>query len=170
MTDDEIIDAVLVREGSAYTDHPADRGGPTKFGITLDTLEHWRKKPTTAEDVQALTEAEAREIYLHDYIEEPGFSRITDAPLRALVVDMGVNHGPAAGTRMLQRALGVHDDGIFGHETEAALGERASRLTRARMCREAALRYARIVQNDAKQAAFLVGWLNRVFEHVETLA
>ena len=30
---DQLIDAVIDREGG-YVDHPADKGGPTRFGIT----------------------------------------------------------------------------------------------------------------------------------------
>ena len=30
---DELIDELIEREGG-YVNHPADRGGPTKFGIT----------------------------------------------------------------------------------------------------------------------------------------
>ena len=47
MTTKEIIDGIIKREGG-YVDHPADRGGPTKFGITLATLEAWRGHRITA--------------------------------------------------------------------------------------------------------------------------
>ena len=30
---EEMIDDILKREGSAYTDHPKDRGGPTRYGV-----------------------------------------------------------------------------------------------------------------------------------------
>lgn len=33
MTIDDLIDAVIDREGG-YVHHPADRGGPTRWGIT----------------------------------------------------------------------------------------------------------------------------------------
>ena len=33
MTIDQLIDDVIAREGG-YSDHPADRGGPTRWGIT----------------------------------------------------------------------------------------------------------------------------------------
>ena len=34
MTVDQMIDDILRREGG-YVNHPADKGGPTKYGITL---------------------------------------------------------------------------------------------------------------------------------------
>ena len=40
---DRIIDGLIVAEGG-YVDHPADRGGPTKYGITRKTLAAWRKR------------------------------------------------------------------------------------------------------------------------------
>lgn len=36
-TVDEMIDAIIRREGG-YVNHPADRGGPTRYGITMATL------------------------------------------------------------------------------------------------------------------------------------
>ena len=50
----EIVDDVLRREGE-FVQHPADAGGPTKFGITQATLADWRHAPVTASDVSALT-------------------------------------------------------------------------------------------------------------------
>jgi lysozyme family protein len=67
MTDDAIISEVLAREGG-YVDHPADRGGPTNFGITLATLADFVGHPVTASDVRLLDETTARTIYRSRYI------------------------------------------------------------------------------------------------------
>ena len=55
MTDDAILEGVLVREGG-FADHPADRGGATRYGITAATLGSWRKlgRQATREEVRAL--------------------------------------------------------------------------------------------------------------------
>jgi|GEM_PF-4548155 len=48
-----LIDRLIDREGG-FVDHPADRGGPTKYGITLRTLSKWRGYPCSREDVEAM--------------------------------------------------------------------------------------------------------------------
>src|SRR5258708_4447479 len=55
---------VLFCEGSSkFTDAPADNGGATKYGVTLNTLEIWRNNPNCGVDsVKSLTEAEAENI------------------------------------------------------------------------------------------------------------
>ena len=118
-SDSEIIAGIIKREGG-YVDHPADRGGPTKYGVTLATLQDHRAAPVTAADVEALTESEAASIYRERYLLEPGFDRIQDDRLRALVLDCSVLHGQATATKLLQRAIGLKDDGVFGAKTEAA--------------------------------------------------
>ena len=67
MTDDDIIAAIIRREGG-FVDHAADRGGPTKYGITLAVLAAWRGKAVYGADVQALTQEEARRIYQAHYL------------------------------------------------------------------------------------------------------
>ena len=38
MTDAELVDEIIRREGhSRFADHPDNKWGPTKFGITLKT-------------------------------------------------------------------------------------------------------------------------------------
>ena len=58
MTDNEIVDEILRREGwPKYTNLAADRGGPTKGGITLGA---WREysgnRFADAGDVEAIQE------------------------------------------------------------------------------------------------------------------
>ena len=73
----DIIGEIIKREGG-FVDHPSDRGGPTKFGITLRTLRAWRGQPVTREDVRTLTKAEARQIYAERYIQSPKIDQIAD--------------------------------------------------------------------------------------------
>ena len=41
MRTETIIEHIIQVEGHAYTNNPADRGGPTKYGITQRTFPEW---------------------------------------------------------------------------------------------------------------------------------
>jgi len=169
MKDDEIISAILRREGG-YVDHPTDRGGPTKYGITLRTLETWRGRKLTPRDVRALTIEEARRIYRQQFIVGPGLHRISDGRLRALLVDAAVNHGPRRAIQLLQRMLGVTGDGILGPRTLAALRRMDARRVYLGVCAERVRFYGRLIGRDSSQAVFARGWLNRAAELIEDAA
>lgn len=143
MTAAQLLDDLLRREGG-YTDHPADTGGPTKYGITLATLASWRGHPVTAADVRALSEIEARAIYTKLYLEP--FDGIDDA-IRPQVIDIAVNAGVFRAKALL--ALAQADT---THAPDVALV--IQRLKH----------YARIVKGNPSQAAFILGWINRAVE------
>ena len=164
-----------------YTNRPSDRGGPTKGGITLDTLSAWRKRPVTAADVEALDEAEVRAIYRSRYIDGPGFSSITDADLRALVIDSGVNHGTGRASTWLQDAVNdvagrplLKVDGAVGPKTLAAVnGADAGGLWRSVFAARMRF-YGQIITGDARKrgrteddALNAAGWLNRLAEFID---
>src|SRR5690606_12109578 len=134
MTIDSIIDHIIQVEGHAYTNNPADRGGPTKYGITQRTLSRVLGHPATAEDVQRLSEADARGIYRKLYVTDPGFDQVAAlAPeIGFALVDSGVNCGQGRAAEWLQRALNALNregkdyadrkvDGDIGPATLAAL-------------------------------------------------
>lgn len=102
-----IIDNIIRVEGDRYTNHASDRGGPTKYGITLATLRQWRNRPTTALDVERLSEREARDIYANEYITGPGFHHIIpiSEPIAYEVIEAGVLSGQATSARWMQTAL-----------------------------------------------------------------
>lgn len=168
-----IIEAILRREGSRFVDRREDRGGPTKFGITLKTLSEWRGARVSAGDVAFLSEAEARAIYRALYIERPRFDAIRDPLLRALVVDTGVLHGPERATIWLQASLGgLQMDGILGAATRRAvngLDEAGTRRLRARFLATRYRTYGSIVASDVRQAVFLRGWIERANEFLMEL-
>ncbi|HBM28653.1 MAG TPA: hypothetical protein DDZ92_07185 [Halomonas sp.] len=112
MTPDTIISDIIRAEGSQYTNDSADRGGPTRWGITQATLSKSRGRSVTAEEVAGLSEDEARQIYRLMYWDQPGFSRlgVHSMKIAAEVMDTGVNCGPGQAARMLQRALNAMND------------------------------------------------------------
>ena len=158
---------IIRREGAAYTNHTADRGGPTRYGITQATLAAYRKVPVTEFDVASLTESEARAIYAELYIRRPRFDQITDERLRALVIDCGVNHGTGQAAKWLQRAAEAPADGVLGPVSLAAInGAEPGRLYRAVLAERIKL-YGALIAKDPRQAVFAAGWMARAAEFLE---
>lgn len=163
MTIDDLIDRLLERE-AGYVNHPADRGGPTNFGITQATLAAWRRQPVSEFQVQALSKDEARAIYRANYFERPGLDCVPDPQVQELLFDWAVNAGPAAAVKGLQKAVGATPDGAIGPLTRAAVATVAN--WEALFYRLKALRaeqFMRILA-DASQAVFATGWANRLGE------
>jgi len=171
-----IIDDIIRREGTAYTKHPSDRGGATKYGITqrawedywIGQWEDWRRHYIEGDfelpgEVRDITEQHARAFYREKHVIP--FMWITHKGLCDLAVDSSVNHGRPLTIRWLQSAAGVTVDGIVGPITTQAVNARPntcykSLLVRRLMC------YANLASSDEKQAVFLRGWINRVCEFV----
>lgn len=166
--EEQIIDEIIEREGREYTDHPADRGGPTKFGITQATLSDWHGRPASVAEVRALTEPTARAIYRERYILKPGFSLITNARTRVFLIDSGVNHGPADPIGWLQQIVAVKLDGDLGPQTaRAANNSLPKERLFERLVAKRIRHYGRLITDDPSQAVFAHGWMNRVARFLE---
>ncbi|HNP80149.1 MAG TPA: glycosyl hydrolase 108 family protein [Nitrospira sp.] len=156
---EQAVQVVLSLEGG-LSQHPADRGGVTKYGISQ------RSHPDL--DIAALTEADAKALYRGEYWH-PLFDRITDQAKASKIFDLCVNLGTTGGITLLQRAINqergvrghVDVDGRFGAQTLMAVNlmpvRQFLRAVRARQVRH----YVNIVLEDASQLAFLDGWINR---------
>lgn len=165
---ESIIDDIIRREGG-FINHPNDRGGPTKYGITAKTLGNWRNlgRLATSDEVAALTEAGAREIYRHRYIVEPGFDAIAHPALQVLLVDAGVHSGPQKAVKWLQEALGVTADGVIGSKTRAALAATDQSKLYNKVLAARLRHLGRLITHDPQQSVFAAGWMNRMAEFVE---
>jgi len=156
---DRAIDVVLMHEGQILTDHPDDRGGPTKFGIS----QRWNPDV----NVRELTRDQAIEIYWERYWLGRGYERLPE-PVAIKVFDLAVNLGDQTAVTCLQRALRacgirVKIDGRLGPETCGAAGRADAAVLIAALRSEAAGEYRIRVARDAGQATFRDGWLNRAY-------
>lgn len=175
---DALIDAVVQREGD-YSDHPADTGGETRFGITAAVA----RANGYDGAMRELSLDTARAIYRSLYWTRPRIDAVADrAPtVAAILFDTAVNMGPPVAVGFLQRALNVLNrgardyadvapDGVIGAGTLAAL---AGFLARRGRGGEAVLvkavtalrgeRYIALAERRPANEAFLYGWLaNRI--------
>lgn len=169
MTIDEIIDDVIEREGKTYTNDPADPGGPTKYGVTWHDLSEYLGRPCTAEDVQNLDEQTAHTILKNKYVAPWQF--IWYMPLRILMIDTSVLHGIAGAKKILQRALGVEDDGDIGPLTMNAFKQAnqwllSQRVLGERILSEVGIAIATVPPEikNTTSLKFLKGWVNRALQ------
>lgn len=172
MTLQDQITALLQREGG-YVDNPADKGGPTNFGITQATATaNGFKQP-----VSQLPRAVAVQIYTQQYWMAPKFNMIADinASIAEKLMDCGVNMGPGVASKFLQRALcalgyAVAQDGLLGQASMGALqsflakrGKDGELVIFRMLNAQQSVRYIELAEDDPTQMTFEFGWqLNRV--------
>lgn len=107
-TYDEALRRLLAHEGG-YSNHPADPGGPTKYGITISDYRRYVKPNATAADVRAMTVDEAKTIYRAHYWDALCCDDLP-AGVDYAVFDYGVNSGIGRAGKVLRRVLGLPDD------------------------------------------------------------
>jgi lysozyme family protein len=117
---DEAMAIELKFEGGK-DDDPIDPGGRTNQGVIQRVYSSWRKKKgLPVRDVFEMENWERDEIYYQNYGR---LVRFDDLPpgVNLVVLDGGVNSGPAQSIKWLQRALGLAADGVLGDRTLEAV-------------------------------------------------
>jgi lysozyme family protein len=171
---DLAISHVLEIEGG-FVNHPSDPGGATKYGITLATLCRWRGATVTADDVEKLSEAEARQIYLELYWRPAGLDLLTNPAVAAIVFDQVVNRGPGPAIRTLQIALQsttgaeVDIDGHLGPKTASVANCAPQAILTIRLFVECQRAYLDLWRRRPERGVFLAGWLARTWRFLELL-
>lgn len=112
------LDIILRHEGG-YVNHPSDPGGRTNMGVTQRTWEAWTGKPASESIMRNLTRADVTPVYRKNYWDAVSGDELP-GPLALCVFDFAVNAGPSRATKLLQRVLGVAQDGKIGPMTIAA--------------------------------------------------
>jgi lysozyme family protein len=153
------LDRVLAHEGG-YTNHPADPGGPTNFGITIFDYRKYIKPDATAADIRAMKVDEAKTIYRARYWDAQRCDELP-AGVDYVVFDYGVNSGTGRSGKVLRRALRLPDhSSIVNDEVIAAAKAAEANALVIAICDER----RRFLQSLKTWTVFGAGWDRRVTE------
>lgn len=172
----DALEYVLENEGG-FSNHPNDRGGATKYGITSVLLSAYLQRVATLEDVQNLDEERAQAIYEKEFWNPLRLSEVDDQMIATAIFDIAVNMGPVQAMKLTQAAIndvcvddalinkygppGVGVDGKMGDETLRYLNSLSRdhfiKVLRVKML----AKYSDIVAKIPEQRVFLNGWTKR---------
>lgn len=163
----DMLNDMVEREGG-FVNHPNDRGGATKYGVTIGTLSKYLGKPATISDVKALDVETAKDIFSRSYFLAPGLDGLP-SNIQPVAFDMSVLHGPRAAVRMIQEVLTLAGfpcdaDGRIGPKTRM-LAKTAGILMGDFLVNAIVERRVEflnaIVEARPSQSVFINGWTRR---------
>jgi lysozyme family protein len=168
---DAFFPTLLKHEGGFVND-PADPGGATNKGITMETFQKCAKQylgvEPTLDNLKALTDAQAGKIYKPLYWDKVHGDEIEVQELANIVFDFQVNAGGNA-SKLLQKVLNdlgakppLLVDGDIGSTTMAMLKSMDQNEVYRRYKQGRIDYYKDLVANRPALGKFLNGWLNRV--------
>lgn len=112
---DQALDLILKEEGG-YDEREFEGGGAVNMGITLNTYRDWRKAnglpAPTKEDLKAMSEDEAKQIYFVKYALPMHFDAMQPG-VGYILLDSATNNGVTGCQRFVEQATGHTTDGKF---------------------------------------------------------
>lgn len=164
-------------EGHKLTNDPNDRGGATKYGISLRYLKNVpdhdgdgfldgdldHDGDVDEDDIRLLTPAHRAERYENDFWLA---AKCNEMPrhVALCLLDCMIQHKPKTAKMLIQRGLGVKADGIIGTKETipAAMKSNPLQFVQEHLSYRAQF-YHDIVVSNSTQAEWLRGWLRRCF-------
>lgn len=167
MADIKIFAPFLLSWEGGYSNHPADKGGPTNKGVTIAT---WRAQgydkdgdgDIDVNDLKLLTVDDVIKVILRPhYWNRWKADQIRSQSIANICVDWVWSSGKNGITKV-QELLGVTPDGVVGEKTLAALNAHEPRYLFARIKRERVQYIERICRRRPSQRKFKNGWIRRL--------
>lgn len=150
-----------------YVNHPHDKGGPTKYGISQKSYPHL--------DIKRITLEEAKNIYYKDYWNHRylRLDNILEYRVALEIFDTSVNMGPKQAAYILQKSLNILNrnekdfedlevDGWIGEQTLMAYDKVDKFILLKVLNGYQFIRYVNIAENNPTQEEFFNGWMKRV--------
>lgn len=155
--------AFLRAKKTGWANDPADTGGATMVGITLNTYKIYCKNkglktPTTA-DLKNITFAQWKDVAYNMYWKKCGGDGINDQSVANMIVDW-VWHSGVGMIKKVQTLVGVTADGAVGPKTVAAINNAADLKKKLYEARKAF--FEAIVRRNPSQKKWMNGWMNRL--------
>lgn len=164
----EALEQTIKWEGG-FVNNPNDSGGKTNYGITQNVFDAFRKERGQLPfSVEKITKLEVNAVYLQEYWLKGKCDKME--PLVAIFhFDTCVNTGIKQANKLLQRSIGVKDDGLIGIITlqEMKLYDEEEIITKYIKLRKEF--YDKIIKKNNKLNIFRDGWMNRVNSLAEYL-
>lgn len=178
MSDRDLVRWIVAKfEGSRYVDHPQDRGGPTRWGVTQALLSQFMKRDVSKDEVRTMPLDLAIDVLHSTFVHAPKFYQIDDPLVRLCAVDFSIHSGAVRGVRSLQYAAfpGPPYDGLLGPITATAVNRANPDQLRRDMLAYRIRFIGKLITAKPSQATFASGWANRIatlleLEPGETLA
>lgn len=158
MNFEQALVRLLAHEGG-FSDHAADPGGKTRYGITEAVARGYGYTGA----MQDLPLDIARRIYRNRYWDAVAAEQMP-GPVRYPLFDAAVNSGPLQAVRWLQTALGVDVDGVLGPVTLAA----AQKADAEKLARALTGQRLRFMTGLPGWGVFSKGWARRIADILET--
>jgi lysozyme family protein len=152
---EQSLKMILHHEGG-YVNHPSDPGGRTNLGVTQAVWEDWVDGPVTEDEMRSLTVADVTPIYKKNYWDRARCDDL-ESGIDFSVFDLCVNGGVGRGAKMLQKVVGVTQDGGIGPQTLAAV----SRMTPVDIIEQYAAEREAFYRRLKTFDTFGRGWLRR---------
>jgi len=116
----------VLRHEGRFSQDPDDTGGATNYGISLRFarsihLDLDGDGETTVDDIRLVTPTVATQLY-REHFWSPLFCDLIPEGVDLVLVDGAINQGVNRLARLLQRSLGLVDDGVLGPVSQAAMG------------------------------------------------
>lgn len=152
----KIFDRLIGHEGG-YVNDSRDPGGETNWGVTKRTAQ----ANGYTGDMKTMTRQQAYEIYHRAFWVRYQCDQMPPA-IAYQFFDAAVNHGFGNASRMLQRAVGVLDDGIIGKYSIEAINRNPISDTLMVLNGERLNFYTRLKNFER----YGKGWVNRVAQNL----
>jgi lysozyme family protein len=168
----QAIIAALLHEGG-FSNHDADPGGATNYGISL----RWLKSQglygdmdddgdVDIDDIKALDQETASRMYREKWWDKYHYDRIVDCEIATKMLDISINMGGSRAHHILQDALNslgetLVVDGIIGPRTITATNTVPVDPLLDAIRSEQRRFYLRIIEKRPALAVFRKGWLRR---------
>lgn len=169
MTDRQLVAWIIDRhEGTEFSDRKHDRGGPTKFGITLRLYSAYMGREMTVDALKELTKDLAIDILYSEFCFKPKLAAIHDERVKLCAIDFAIHSGPVHAVRSVQYGVSMTlpHDGVLGALTQAGLNATDPAKVHRRMLAYRLRFLSDLVKNDPTQADHR-GWWNRLANLIE---
>lgn len=151
----------LKRWEGGFANDPADAGGPTNIGITLETFRLFFGADKTEVDLRHITAEQWRKIMKGGFWDKCWGDMIHNQSVAEIFADWCINSGTGM-IRKVQGIVGAKADGIMGPRTLAAINAYDQQRLHFAIKAARAEHYATITRNRSANLKFYDGWISRL--------